>query len=115
MVSLSLQNSVRHTLSLNTAFCKAANPNNVEAKKGFRWIVNPKYQISLDAEIEKFLKIEGRKLIEKPDTTLLEELSDSPAVKKQKVTKSSTSKGRKAPSSKVPPSAVDISKSKPYV
>ena len=116
--SLSLQNSIRHTLSLNTAFCKTGNPYNFEAKKGFLWIVNPKYQVYLDTEIEKYLKIEGRKLIENLDSTLLEELSDSPAIiapKKQKMMKSSTPRARKTTSSELLLSTLDISKSKPHM
>lgn len=116
VISLSLlQNSIRHTLSLNTAFCKMGNPYNLEAKKGFLWIVNPKYQVYLDTEIAKFLKIQGRKLIENPDASLFEEPLYSPAItpKKQKMMKSSTPKARKATSSEVSLSTMDISKSKP--
>lgn len=92
------------------------NPYNHEAKKGFFWMANPKCQLYLDTEIDKFLKLHGRKLIMNPDHNLHEELAHSPIFstpKKQKLMKSSTPKtGRVTESSVWHHRATDYSKRK---
>ena len=58
------QNSIRHNLSLNASFCKAERPDGLQMKKGCYWMINPERLHVVESEIEKFLRKEGRSLVE---------------------------------------------------
>ena len=65
MVSfLMSQNSIRHNLSLNASFCKAERPDGLQTKKGCYWMINPERLHVVESEIEKFLRTDGRSLVE---------------------------------------------------
>lgn len=49
---------------MNQNFIKVNRPDGFQTKKGFYWAMNPTRVHILELEIEKALKIMGRKLIE---------------------------------------------------
>lgn len=55
-----MQNSVRHNLSLNPAFRKVQNSIKWQGKKGFYWEVTPERRASVEREVERFLRQEGK-------------------------------------------------------
>lgn len=67
--SHTLQNSVRHNLSLNPAFRKVTRTDGWQGKKGFFWEIAPEKKEVVNSEVETFLKSMGREL--QPHSTLL--------------------------------------------
>ncbi len=64
-----LQNSIRHNLSLNQAFRKVERSDGWQGKKGYFWEINPDREGSLEREVEKFLRLEGRTLSQQQDAS----------------------------------------------
>ena len=50
------QNSVRHNLSLNKAFCKLERPDGTSQRKGCLWSLKPEKKDQLRREIRKWKK-----------------------------------------------------------
>ncbi len=61
-----LQNSVRHSLSLGQYFRKVERTpsSGWHGKKGFHWEIVPGKNETLRTEVEKYLREEGRGLVE---------------------------------------------------
>ena len=55
-----LQNSIRHNLSLNPAFRKVEHSMKWQGRKGFFWEVTPERRTSVEREVERYLRQEGR-------------------------------------------------------
>ena len=55
-VATSFQNSVRHNLSLNKAFCKLERPQGASQRKGCLWSLKPERREQMDKEIRKWKK-----------------------------------------------------------
>ena len=53
---LILQNSVRHNLSLNKAFCKLERPQGASQRKGCLWSLRPERKEQMEKEIKKWKK-----------------------------------------------------------
>lgn len=53
------QNSIRHNLSLNPAFRKVQH-SRWQGKKGFYWEVTPERRASVEREVERYLRQEGK-------------------------------------------------------
>lgn len=51
-----IQNSVRHNLSLNKAFCKLERPDGTSQRKGCLWSLKPEKREQLRREIRKWKK-----------------------------------------------------------
>lgn len=64
-----IQNSVRHNLSLNSAFRKVTRNDGWQGKKGFFWEIAPEKKHVVNSEVDTFLKSTGREL--QPHSTLL--------------------------------------------
>lgn len=60
---------MRHNLSLNQAFRKVERSDGWQGKKGYFWEVNRDRQAQLDREMEKFLREEGRELVQNQPST----------------------------------------------
>ena len=56
----SLQNSIRHNLSLNPAFRKVKDSLRWQGKKGYYWEVVPERWSSVEREVERYLRQEGK-------------------------------------------------------
>lgn len=54
------QNSIRHNLSLNPAFRKVEHSMRWQGKKGFFWEVTPERRASVEREVERYLRQEGK-------------------------------------------------------
>ena len=54
------QNSIRHNLSLNPAFRKVKDSMRWQGKKGYYWEVVPERRASVEREVERYLRQEGR-------------------------------------------------------
>ena len=61
------QNSVRHSLSLNQCFRKVERTDGWQGKKGYFWEINPERKGTVEREIDKWLKEEGRHLTQNPN------------------------------------------------
>ena len=56
LLFISIQNSVRHNLSLNKAFCKLERPQGASQRKGCLWSLKPERREQMDKEIRKWKK-----------------------------------------------------------
>lgn len=55
-----IQNSIRHNLSLNPAFRKVKDSVRWQGKKGYFWEVTPERRTSVEREVERYLRQEGK-------------------------------------------------------
>ena len=55
-----MQNSIRHNLSLNPAFRKVKDSMKWQGRKGYYWEVTPERRSSVEREVERFLRQEGK-------------------------------------------------------
>ena len=58
--SVLFQNSIRHNLSLNPAFRKVKDSMRWQGKKGYYWEVVPERWASVEREVERYLRQEGK-------------------------------------------------------